>query len=181
MDVLIKHILSSLKYIGIFTPIYLLIRLVYFKMNKNKMNYQKEIVLFILYAYFIALISQTILISLPNNLSDLLPITTNTKINTNAFLVFTHTYNSLKNNNYNYLVINLIGNIIAFIPIGILIPMIYKRKIFGVLIVGFLTSFTIETIQLILLRATDVDDIMLNVIGTFIGYLIFRFIIKKHV
>ena len=181
MDVLIKHILSSLKYIGIFTPIYLLIRLIYFKINKSKLNYKKEIVLFVFYIYFIALISQTIFISLPKNLSNLFSITTDTKINTNAFLVFTHTYNSLKNNNYNYLIINLIGNIIAFIPIGILIPMIYKRKLFEVLLFGFLTSFTIETVQLLLVRATDVDDIMLNVIGTFIGYLIFRFIIKKHV
>ena len=55
MDVLIKHILSSLKYIGMFTPIYLLIRLIYFKINKSKLNYKKEIVLFLFYIYFMHL------------------------------------------------------------------------------------------------------------------------------
>mgnify|MGYP000003310018 FL=1 len=46
-------------------------------------------------------------------------------------------------------------------------------------LLGFLTSLSIEVLQIFTFRATDVDDLITNVTGTIIGYFISRVIIKK--
>jgi len=74
---------------------------------------------------------------------------------------------------------NVIGNMIMFMPYGFFISYILKlnkKKI--VLILSLLVSITIEVTQLIIGRVFDVDDILLNIIGGFIGYFIYRLITK---
>ena len=71
------------------------------------------------------------------------------------------------------LLLNLIGNTAMFIPTGIMTPLIYKkRNSFGkTVLTGFLMSLTIEIIQLpFAVRASDVDDLILNTLGCAIGY-----------
>ncbi len=71
------------------------------------------------------------------------------------------------------LLLNLIGNTTMFIPTGIMTPLIYKkRNSFGkTVLTGFLISLTIEIIQLpFAVRASDVDDLILNTLGCMIGY-----------
>ena len=69
---------------------------------------------------------------------------------------------------------NFIGNIILFVPIGLLFPIMTgwnKRTI----IVGAAFSFLIEAIQLITRKGCfDPDDALLNTIGCLIGYVIFH-------
>lgn len=67
--------------------------------------------------------------------------------------------------------INLIGNIGVFIPFGILLPMIFKKSKFGLLIIFETGLFTLEILQLITRRGKfDIDDFILNTIGAIIGY-----------
>ena len=71
------------------------------------------------------------------------------------------------------LLLNLIGNTAMFIPTGIMTPLIYKnRNGFGkTVLTGFLISLTIEIMQLpFAVRASDVDDLILNTLGCAIGY-----------
>lgn len=71
------------------------------------------------------------------------------------------------------LLLNLIGNTAMFIPTGIMTPLIYKkRNSFGkTVLTGFLMSLIIEIIQLpFAVRASDVDDLILNTLGCAIGY-----------
>ena len=71
------------------------------------------------------------------------------------------------------LLLNLIGNTAMFIPTGIMTPLIYKkRNSFGkTVLTGFLISLTIEIMQLpFAVRASDVDDLILNTLGCAIGY-----------
>lgn len=72
--------------------------------------------------------------------------------------------------------LNVWGNIVTFIPLGIYIALQLKNFTFKkalVFIVG--ASLTIEIIQLTFARgATDIDDVILNTIGGFIGILIYR-------
>ena len=71
------------------------------------------------------------------------------------------------------LLINLIGNFAMFIPTGVITPMIYKHlNNFGkVTLTGFLLSLSIEIIQLpFAVRASDVDDLILNTLGCMVGY-----------
>lgn len=83
--------------------------------------------------------------------------------------------------------VNLLGNIICFMPFGFLLPTISKRKVFknilGVTIFAMLFSIMIETAQLVTkVGAFDVDDILLNTIGGMIGYIIMRLTkIRKHI
>ena len=72
---------------------------------------------------------------------------------------------------------NIIGNIIMFIPFGFFTSYYLKlsRKSF-VFFLTLIVSITIELIQLKIGRAFDVDDIILNMVGSLVGYLIYRII-----
>lgn len=74
-----------------------------------------------------------------------------------------------------YLGANIFGNILMFGPLGLLLPLLWKcfRKFSKTVLFGFLVSFAIECSQLFLARGTDIDDLILNTIGTMLGYLTF--------
>ena len=85
------------------------------------------------------------------------------------------------------LLLNLIGNFALFIPTGIVTPLIYKNinTLKKVTLTGFLISLTIEIIQLpFAVRASDVDDLILNTAGCLTGYGIYTLLrtvtSKKH-
>jgi len=74
-------------------------------------------------------------------------------------------------------VVNNIGNIVMFIPFGCLYPLAFpKRESFiSVLLTGAFFSFSIETIQWFMKnRWSDIDDLILNTLGTIIGYTCYR-------
>ncbi|ACL69588.1 VanZ family protein [Halothermothrix orenii] len=74
--------------------------------------------------------------------------------------------------------INIVGNIVAFLPMGFFLPLIFKkmRKATRLLISVTLVTTIIETGQLISgVGAFDIDDIILNIIGGFAGFLMYRF------
>ena len=77
------------------------------------------------------------------------------------------------------LLLNVIGNVAMFIPSGIVLPIIYKRldSFVKVILVGGGISLCIEIIQLpFSVRASDVDDLILNTVGVTIGYGIYALI-----
>ena len=76
--------------------------------------------------------------------------------------------------------LGFILNIIMFIPLGFLLPFLWKKyqKLTPTLLFGFLFSLFIELSQLITLRATDIDDLIANTLGALIGYLIWKIYMK---
>ena len=64
------------------------------------------------------------------------------------------------------------ANIALFIPFGALICCLYNWKISNGILFGAGVSLGIELFQLLLPRATDIDDLLLNTFGMLIGYLI---------
>ena len=72
------------------------------------------------------------------------------------------------------LVVNTLGNLVATIPLGILLPIALPRWMeswFRVVIVSFLTSLLIEITQRWMgQRVADVDDLILNTLGGWFGY-----------
>lgn len=76
--------------------------------------------------------------------------------------------------------INIIGNIILLIPLGFLLPYLYRHispKIS--LIIAILSSLAIEVMQVILkVGIFDIDDVILNALGFMIGYWIFVLLSK---
>lgn len=74
---------------------------------------------------------------------------------------------------------NIVGNIIMFIPFGFFTS--YYLKLNKKRVIFYLTlivSIVIELIQLKIGRAFDVDDIILNVGGSLLGYLLYRIMDK---
>lgn len=72
--------------------------------------------------------------------------------------------------------LNLVGNVVAFIPFGIFLPGLFTRcrRFFLTMLLSFEFSLCVEIIQLIWkVGSFDVDDILLNTLGGVIGYGIF--------
>ena len=68
-----------------------------------------------------------------------------------------------------------LGNILLFVPMGVFLPIIWKTITFKRIIgIGFLISIILEIIQPVLGRSFDVDDLIMNTLGTIIGYLLVR-------
>lgn len=67
-------------------------------------------------------------------------------------------------------------NVLLGMPLGVLLPLLWPRwDRFGpILGAGAVFSLGIELSQLCNLRATDVDDLLMNTLGTVLGWLIFR-------
>jgi glycopeptide antibiotics resistance protein len=70
---------------------------------------------------------------------------------------------------------NLLGNILLFLPLGFLLPLLYRRISWkSVLGIAAALSLGIETLQLTLRAGIfDVDDLLLNALGALLGYLAF--------
>ena len=76
--------------------------------------------------------------------------------------------------------VNIVGNVIAFMPLAFFLPIFFKRinKWYSVLLTVALCVVFIELMQLAFLTgATDVDDVILNTAGAMLMYGILR--IKK--
>jgi glycopeptide antibiotics resistance protein len=77
-------------------------------------------------------------------------------------------------------VVEYLLNILLFIPLGFLLPIIWPdtNKIKLIVLSGVSFSLLIELSQLFTNRRTDIDDVLMNTIGTILGYLLFCILIR---
>ena len=69
---------------------------------------------------------------------------------------------------------NIVGNIMLFIPYGFIASYLLKNKKFSTItILTIIVSLTIETVQYYIGRVFDIDDVILNLAGGIIGFLIY--------
>ena len=69
---------------------------------------------------------------------------------------------------------NILGNVLLFLPFGFFVGYFIKvKKVSVMLLLTFIVSLSIETIQLSIGRVFDVDDIILNVLGATFGALLY--------
>jgi glycopeptide antibiotics resistance protein len=69
-------------------------------------------------------------------------------------------------------------NVVLFIPFGFLLPMLWadfakKRQ---TVVCGFLFSMAVEFVQLFTGRVTDINDLLMNTIGTILGFYLFALV-----
>ena len=72
--------------------------------------------------------------------------------------------------------LNLAGNVVCFMPLGFVLPIITNRNwgIIKVTLMSFLASLFVEVLQLASkLGSCDVDDLILNTLGGFLGCILF--------
>ena len=82
--------------------------------------------------------------------------------------MFRYTFGSYK------FIKNVLGNILLFLPFGFFVSYYLNvGKCSTPIIVSLIVSFSAEAIQYYIGRVFDIDDIILNVLGGFLGYLLF--------
>ncbi|WNR46944.1 VanZ family protein [Paenibacillus roseipurpureus] len=92
----------------------------------------------------------------------------------NAYIVNRDHYNT------DILIKNLFGNIVLFIPMGFIIPLLNRNSInfWRFLTCSFLILLAVELTQLITrVGSLDIDDIILNMFGAIIGFGITKILI----
>lgn len=172
MNFIINYILKMIPYMIGVIPIFIVIRMIFYKINKkSKVNLKSEVLMLMFFMFIIGIYSQAITGSFSTKNINI------SKINVVPFKIFIDTYKEMfVNGNINYFIISFLGNIGMFIPIGLLIPAIWKIKDRIVILIGFLISLSIELSQLFLNRGTDIDDLIFNTLGTIIGLMIYKII-----
>lgn len=75
---------------------------------------------------------------------------------------------------------NILGNIVIFVPMGIFISLYSNReRIINGIFYCLCISVIVEVIQFIFgIGITDIDDIILNTVGGFIGIAIYKILMK---
>ncbi len=182
MNAIIRYLINMVPYMIITIPVYLIVRFIILKTKKIKINWYHESALFIFALFISGLASQTIIPKIEFGMSGKIGIVKSGVHKTNLipFKVLYETYYEVFINGYiNYFLINFVGNITIFMPIGLFIPLLWNISNKKVILIGFLSSLFIELSQLFLIRGTDVDDLILNTLGTFLGLLVYRFLYKN--
>ena len=94
--------------------------------------------------------------------------------------LFIELINVLQNEGTSRFLWLLLGNIGWFVPFGFLLPILLKQESFlKIVILGFLFSLIIESLQYVFrLGVAELDDLILNVLGAAIGYLLYKSMMK---
>lgn len=165
---------------GITLPLWIIFRLVIFAYNKRHQkpfSSKQEFILFLFYVYITGVLITTVV---P------LPMSRNVDVSVDRTNL-TPIINTIKNfqrakavndrTELFYLYENTIGNLILFIPLGMLLPFVIRKinSAKKVILVSFLFSFGIELVQFIsrqfgTYRTADTDDVILNTLSGFLGF-----------
>ncbi|MDO4267177.1 MAG: VanZ family protein [Eubacteriales bacterium] len=79
---------------------------------------------------------------------------------------------------------NVFGNVIAFMPCGFFLPIVSRRsrRWYNTILLSFSLSLCVETAQLIWrVGSFDVDDLLLNTLGGALGYICYRIVQKIRI
>lgn len=160
-DTLKSVLLNNYPMIIIFTVVIVTIRIAYLISNKVKFKLYRELFMlsFLLYSLI------------------LFYVVTFQDVNygTNNFIPFKEILRYEIGSAY--FIHNVLGNILLFIPFGFFVSYILRsKKPSYIIVITFITSLVIEFTQLLIGRTFDVDDVLLNIIGGFLGYLVYLII-----
>lgn len=106
----------------------------------------------------------------------------------NNFVPFASIYSLISEGTY--ALKNILGNIVLFIPLGMIITLLNYKKLafYKPILYGFIMSVTIEFLQFFIgliigfmYRSVDIDDVILNTLGAVFGFLIIKIIPKKYI
>lgn len=170
-------------------PLYLVILLI---SARKKISARKHVLIFLFFVYCLAVISVT-LFPLPVQKSVIesrrRPGYLNPQHN---FVPIVDSLRVARLADFRTTVRMIGGNVLLFIPLGVLLPLLNTRfnSLSNIFLCGILGSMTVEGSQLLIslilgfnYRTFDVDDIILNTLGAIIGYCFLRLLspaVEKH-
>lgn len=145
-------------------PAALLLAPVYLVLNKAYFHNARKSILYFLFACYLSVLY--VLVGLPN-VTYIRP-----EINLNLVPII-GMIEDWKNS---------ILNILLFIPLGVALPVLWNkfRSKKNSVLFGFAVSFVIELLQILTYRATDINDLITNTLGSYLGFLCAKCLLKKH-
>ena len=183
LSVVGKYIGPLVIYMVIAAAIYIPCRLLYLKRKQRAFAVWHELFLFLFWVYAFGVFSQTVLPRFyigvtdsgafyfdtyipPRTAPNFMPFAT-------LRLFWENRGDSLDWSSLSF--INLLGNLLLFLPIGFLLPAAYprQRRFYRVFLLSFLGILGVEVLQYFFGRVADVDDVLLNSISIVIGYFLF--------
>ncbi len=168
VDTLTDAIVNIWPMLVIFMVVLITIRTTYIRINHEKFVFYKEFWNLVFIVYILLLFQ----------------LLTSTEMNTNSGLnlvPFTEIFRYKMGSKL--FMFNVVGNILIFVPFGYFVSGYVKAsKVSHILLISFITSLTVELVQLQIGRSFDIDDILLNVVGSIAGFFLFIGLtaIKKH-
>lgn len=153
----------------------------------RKVDKRRIIIGSIFFFYIITVIAATIF---PIPIQGLQEIWLYMWWNSNNFMPFVSIFDILNNNNLDIFIKikQVIGNIVLFIPMWFLIPFIWKSKndFKKAMLLGFIATCSIEGLQFMIsallgfnYKITDIDDVILNMLGFIIGFVLHKIFQKS--
>ncbi|WP_101908671.1 VanZ family protein [Marasmitruncus massiliensis] len=181
MQRILEYCLHILPYFLFSFPFLFILRLLYRKRTKKwkRINFYHEAAFYLFAMFLVGLASQTILPRFEIGTAGFQIASVGIGgINLRLFQVFSDTfYEVFTNGNWNYLIINFLGNLVMFMPIGFFPPLLWKKvKLKQAAFLGFCISLLIESLQLLIARGSDVDDLWLNTLGAVMGYAVYKWL-----
>ena len=163
--------------VGLF---YIMFRFLKLKKNNSDINSKKEILYLIFVCYIVGLFN---LVLVPINFWNIIWHNIFYNFNENPFAgIFDFSYNFIPTiykiiiGNYalgDWVKTMIVGNLLMFIPMGILLSLCFKNiNKNNMFKYALLIPLAIEVIQLVVGRSFDIDDLVMNFLGIFIGYYI---------
>ncbi len=184
MESILSFIRHALPYCLVGLAVYTPLRRLWLKKRALPVNGSREVVLAVFAAYLIFLATETVL---PE-------ITVYLDAETGKWLLSTslggprgvnlqpfHTIEAfLRWGGLVPMLINVLGNVVVFSPIGLFLPLLWERRWrwWKMLLLGGAVSLSIEVTQLFVGRSFDVDDIILNALGVLLGYWLYLIVRK---
>jgi len=184
MNRIFEYIFNGIPYMLCSVPFIVIIRVITFLIRKKKpQNWFHEVGLLLFVMFCVGVASQTFIPKIEYG------NTTNFIINQNVFgeinlipgKIFSDTYHEwILNHDSMYLIINFIGNICLFLPIGFFISLLWENESMKkTVLISFIMTLSIELLQLPQARGTDIDDLWINVLGAALGYFIYKILSKS--
>ena len=166
--------------------LYIIFRFLKLKKSNGDINYKKESLYLIFVCYIVGLFN---LVLVPRNFWDIIWYNIFYNFNENPFAgIFDFSYNFIPTI-YKIIIgeytldswgkAMIVGNFLMYIPMGIMLPLVFKninKK--NIFVIAILITLSIEILQPIVGRSFDIDDIIMNFIGSIIGYLAVTIFIK---
>ena len=181
MSAILYYAGEMLPWVLLGLPVYLIAR--YVRLRRNvplRISWLREGLLLCFVLFCIGLASQTVLPELYTDQTGLHAVTVFSQgwdgrqwgMNFKPFFTISEYFTR---GNAELFLVNILGNVGIFAPLGFFPPLLWKRwrKWYKATLLGLGVSVIIECLQVFTFRSVDVDDVILNTLGALLGYLCF--------
>lgn len=179
MRYIYSHLSATFFMLCIVLPIFILIRLIQLRRKKQKPTLH-DVGLLCFVACVTAVLSSMVFPGFSEVSGKLTLAPPGFKANLIPFQFLTNSFKYLSRDLYSLFTINIIGPIAIFVPIGLLLPLLWRGfSLKNTLLSVLPFAIVIEAIQYFLPRYADIDDVILYMVGTLLGYLCYKLFCKR--